>query len=453
MSGPGLDPMVNDQNDRSPESKQLRQTILETVERYFLSVNSERCFVPGKTYLPAAQKVLGALDVQYLISAGLDMWLTSGRFNDEFENRFASTLGTKHALTVNSGSSANLLAISALTSKTLGEDRLQKGDEVITVAAGFPTTVGPIIQNGLVPVFVDVKLPTYNIDVDATEEAIGERTKAIFIAHTLGNPFDLGRLRRLCSKRSLWLIEDCCDALGSRYDDKMVGSWGDIGTFSFYPAHHITMGEGGAAVTNDNRLAVLMESFRDWGRDCRCPPGKENVCGNRFGQKFGQLPEGYDHKYVYSHLGYNLKITDMQASLGLSQLSKLSEFVRRRKENFSRLRDGLSGLDDKIVLPEATPGTDPSWFGFPITAEKGADGKSRRRKLIEHLDACRIGTRLLFAGNMTKQPCMEGIDHRVIGELVNTDRIMNDSLWIGVHPGLDDEMIEYMIAKIKAFYI
>ncbi|MBI0584493.1 MAG: lipopolysaccharide biosynthesis protein RfbH [Methanomassiliicoccus sp.] len=452
MSGPEFDPITNDQNDRSQDSKRLRKEILDKVESYFLSVKKERQFVPGRTYLPASQKVLDASDVQYLISAGLDTWLTSGRFNDAFEDRFASTMGTKYALTANSGSSANLLAITALTSRKLGNDRLRKGDEVVTVAAGFPTTVGPIVQNGLVPVFVDVDLPTYNINTDAVKEAIGERTRAIFVAHTLGNPFDLGPLRRLCSDRSLWLIEDCCDALGSRYEGKQVGSWGDIGTFSFYPAHHITMGEGGATVTNDDRLATLMESFRDWGRDCRCPPGRENVCGNRFGQKFGQLPDGYDHKYVYSHLGYNLKITDMQASVGLSQLRKLPEFIKKRRDNFSRLWDGLRDLEGEIMLPQATAGSDPSWFGFPITVEVGADGQSRRRRLIEHLDDGRIGTRLLFAGNMTKQPCMEGIDHRVVGELANTDQIMYDSFWVGVHPGLDDEMLDYMVAKIKTFF-
>ena len=356
MDKPPFDPLANDRNDRSPESKDLRRAILEMVKSYSLSLSDRGAFIPGKTYLPAAQKVLGFTEVQYLVSASLDSWLTSGRFNDEFEVRFASTIGASHARTVNSGSSANLLALTALTSKALGGERLRKGDEVVTVAAGFPTTVNPIIQNGLVPVFVDVDIPTYNIDVDAVEEAIGERTRAVIVAHTLGNPFDLERLGRVCKERSLWLIEDCCDALGSRYQGRMVGSFGDIGTFSFYPAHHITMGEGGAVVTENDDLAILLESFRDWGRDCRCPPGRENICGNRFGQRFGQLPGGYDHKYVYSNIGYNLKITDMQAAVGLAQLARLAEFTERRKENFSRLIDGLRRAGRGACLAPADQG-------------------------------------------------------------------------------------------------
>jgi len=329
---------------------------------------------------------------------------------------------------------------------------LQKGDEVITVAAGFPTTVNPIVQNGLVPSFVDVGLPSYNIDTEAMEDAISERTRAVMVAHTLGNPFDVTKVKSICRKHSLWLIEDCCDALGSRFEGHPVGSYGDIGTFSFYPAHHITMGEGGAVSTTNDQLAVLLESFRDWGRDCRCPPGRENVCGNRFGHKFASLPEGYDHKYVYSHLGYNLKITDMQAAIGLSQLGKLPEFVKRRKENFSRMRDALSDLEEDIILPEATPGSEPSWFGFPITVKDTGGKGAKRHTLIEHLDRKRVGTRLLFAGNMTKQPCMEGVEHRVHGNLINTDRIMYDTFWIGVHPGLTDEMVDYMAEALKGFF-
>lgn len=447
-----FDPLVNHNADTTAAAQELRSSILELVGRYFDSVNGGRRFEPGKTYLPAAQKVLDADDIRSLVSASLDSWLTTGRFNDEFERRLADAVGARHARTVNSGSSANLLAISCLTSPALKERRLQKGDEVITVAAGFPTTVNPIVQNGLVPSFVDVELPSYNIDTEAMEDAISERTRAVMVAHTLGNPFDVTKVKSICRKHSLWLIEDCCDALGSRFEGHPVGSYGDIGTFSFYPAHHITMGEGGAVSTTNDQLAVLLESFRDWGRDCRCPPGRENVCGNRFGHKFASLPEGYDHKYVYSHLGYNLKITDMQAAIGLSQLGKLPEFVKRRKENFSRMRDALSDLEEDIILPEATPGSEPSWFGFPITVKDTGGKGAKRHTLIEHLDRKRVGTRLLFAGNMTKQPCMEGVEHRVHGNLINTDRIMYDTFWIGVHPGLTDEMVDYMAEALKGFF-
>jgi len=452
MDKESFDPLVNNSIDNTPEAQELRTSILELVGRYFDSVNRGRRFEAGKTYLPAAQKVLDASDIQYLVSASLDSWLTTGRFNDEFERRLAEAVGARHARTVNSGSSANLLAISCLTSPALKERRLQKGDEVITVAAGFPTTVNPIVQNGLVPSFVDVGLPSYNIDTEAMEDAISERTRAVMVAHTLGNPFDVTKVKSICRKHSLWLIEDCCDALGSRFEGHPVGSYGDIGTFSFYPAHHITMGEGGAVSTTNDQLAVLLESFRDWGRDCRCPPGRENVCGNRFGHKFASLPEGYDHKYVYSHLGYNLKITDMQAAIGLSQLGKLPEFVKRRKENFSRMRDALSDLEEDIIMPEATPGSEPSWFGFPITVKDTGGKGAKRHTLIEHLDRKRVGTRLLFAGNMTKQPCMEGVEHRVHGNLINTDRIMYDTFWIGVHPGLTDEMVDYMEEALKGFF-
>lgn len=452
MDKESFDPLVNNSIDNTPEAQELRTSILELVGRYFDSVNRGRRFEAGKTYLPAAQKVLDASDIQYLVSASLDSWLTTGRFNDEFERRLAETVGAKHARTVNSGSSANLLAVSCLTSPALMDQRLRKGDEVITVAAGFPTTVNPIVQNGLVPVFVDVELPSYNIDTRALEEAITERTRAVMVAHTLGNPFDITQVKRICKRHCLWLIEDCCDALGSCFQGQPVGSCGDIGTFSFYPAHHITMGEGGAVSTSNDQLAILLESFRDWGRDCRCPPGRENVCGNRFGHRFANLPDGYDHKYVYSHLGYNLKITDMQAAIGLSQIGKLPGFVKRRRENFSRMWDALSDLEGDLILPLATPDSEPSWFGFPITIEDERGNGAKRHALIEHLGRKRVGTRLLFAGNMIKQPCMERVEHRVHGNLVNTDKIMNDTFWIGVHPGLSDEMVDYMAQALKEFF-
>ncbi|MEO8303030.1 MAG: lipopolysaccharide biosynthesis protein RfbH, partial [Betaproteobacteria bacterium] len=376
--------------------------------------------------------------------------LTTGRFNDAFEQRLATFLGVKHVLTTNSGSSANLLAFSALTSPSLGERALRAGDEVIAVAAGFPTTVNPILQFGAVPVFVDVDIPTYNIDVSRIEAAISPRTRAIMLAHTLGNPFNLGEVRRIATKHGLWLIEDCCDALGSTYDGRLVGTFGDIGTLSFYPAHHITMGEGGAVFTNDDDLRRVMESFRDWGRDCYCKPGMENTCGKRFCWQLGRLPFGYDHKYTYSHIGYNLKISDMQAACALAQMERLEGFIAARKHNFAYLNDRLRSVEEFLILPEATVGTDPSWFGFLLTLRD--QSSTRRVELLEYLDQYRIGTRLLFAGNLTRQPSMADRKYRVCGDLENTDRIMNDTFWIGVYPGLTEEMLDFVASKIETYF-
>jgi CDP-6-deoxy-D-xylo-4-hexulose-3-dehydrase len=385
-----------------------------------------------------------------MVEASLDGWLTTGRFNELFEARLAKFIGVKHLITVNSGSSANLIAFSALTSPKLGERAIKPGDEVIGVAAGFPTTVNPILQFGAVPVFVDVDIPTYNIDPAKIEAAISSKTKAIMLAHTLGNPYNLEVITALCKKYKLWLVEDCCDALGSTYAGKNVGTFGDIGTISFYPAHHITMGEGGAVFTNNDELKMIAESFRDWGRDCYCAPGKDNTCGKRFCWKLGNLPQGYDHKYTYSHLGYNLKITDMQAACGLAQLDRLEEFVAARKRNFAYLKDRLKSCEEFLVLPEATPNSDPSWFGFLLTLRPEAN--VNRVDLLTYLDQYRIGTRLLFAGNLTRQPYMIGRNYRVSGELANTDRIMNDTLWIGVYPGLTEEMLNFSAEKIEAFF-
>jgi CDP-6-deoxy-D-xylo-4-hexulose-3-dehydrase len=383
-------------------------------------------------------------EVVNLVDASLDFWLTSGRYNERFEEAFAACLGRKYALTVNSGSSANLLAVAALCSPQLGERRLKPGDEVITAAAGFPTTVAPLVQYGLVPVFVDTSMPTYNIAAERLRDALSPRTRAVFTAHTLGNPFDVAAVKALCAERGLWLIEDACDALGSTYAldgrEHLCGSFGQIGTFSFYPAHHITMGEGGAVVCDDADLYRILLSLRDWGRDCRCPPGRDNVCGRRYSRQFPMLPAGYDHKYVYSHLGYNLKITDMQAAVGLAQLEKLPEFTAARRRNFRRLHEALQPLSgDCVVLPEATPDAHPSWFGFLLTVHP----RFERRALLEHLNAAKIGTRLLFAGNILRQPCFEGVPHRVAGSLEGTDTIMRRSFWVGVFPGLGDEHIDY----------
>ena len=407
-------------------------------------------FIPGTTPIPASGKVIGAKELQHLVDAALDGWFTTGRFNDAFEQRLSEFLGVKYVLTTNSGSSANLLAFSALTSPRLGNRALKPGDEVITVAAGFPTTVNPILLHGAVPVFVDVHIPTYNIDPDKIETAVSEKTKAIMIAHTLGNPYDLAQVTRIARKYGLWLIEDCCDALGSMYNGKLVGTFGDIGTLSFYPAHHITMGEGGAVFTNDAELKRLIESFRDWGRDCYCDPGKDNTCGKRFGWQLGDLPFGYDHKYTYSHLGYNLKITDMQAAVGLAQLDRLPEFIEKRKQNFHYLKQRLAGLEEFLILPEATLNSDPSWFGFPITIREEA--AVSRVVFLEYLNQYKIGTRLLFAGNLTRQPYFHGRFYRVSDKLQNTDIVMNDTFWIGVYPGLTDVMLDYVVDQIETFF-
>lgn len=398
-------------------------------------------FKPGLTPIPPSGKVIGAAELANLVDASLDGWLTTGRFNQSFERRLATFIGRKFALTTNSGSSANLLAVSALTSPYLGARALLPGDEVITVAAGFPTTVNPILQNGLVPVFVDVKLGTYNVDPERIAAAVTPRTRAIMLAHTLGNPFDLDAVGEIARKHDLWLVEDCCDALGSTYRDRKVGTFGHIGTLSFYPAHHITMGEGGAIFTDDPELKRILTSIRDWGRDCYCEPGHDNTCRKRFKWQLGELPQGYDHKYTYSHLGYNLKITDMQAAVGLAQMDRLEGFIDARKANFATLHRRLAPYAEFLVLPEATPGSDPAWFGFPLTVREGAP--IRRAELVAHLEAHRVGTRLLFAGNLLRQPYFAGRNFRVSGTLGNTDTVMNQTFWLGIYPGLDAQHLEY----------
>jgi len=430
--------------------EQLRAEINKLVAEYGALASVPKPFEPGVTVIPPAGKVVGAPEMELMVEASLDAWLTTGRFNDQFETRLAKLIGVEFLITVNSGSSANLVAFSTLTSPKLGARAIQQGDEVIGVAAGFPTTVNPIIQFGAVPVFVDVELGTYNIDVTKLEAAISPKTKAIMLAHTLGNPYNLDVITAICKKYNLWLIEDCCDALGSTYNGKMVGTFGDIGTMSFYPAHHITMGEGGAVFTNNPELKAIAESFRDWGRDCYCPPGKDNTCGKRFCQCFGTLPPGYDHKYTYSHLGYNLKITDMQAACGLAQIDRAAGFVQARKDNFAYLKDRLKSCEEFLILPEATEHSDPSWFGFPMTLKPEAN--IARVDLLTYLDQHKIGTRLLFAGNLVRQPYMQGRNFRVSGELTNTDRVMNDTFWIGVYPGLSREMLDFVIDKLEAFF-
>ena len=430
--------------------QQIREQIAALVAQYGALASVPKPFEPGVTVIPPAGKVVGAPEMGLMVEASLDAWLTTGRFNDEFEKRLAKFIGVEFLITVNSGSSANLVAFSALTSPKLGARAIQPGDEVIGVAAGFPTTVNPILQYGAVPVFVDVELGTYNIDASKIEAAITDKTKAIMLAHTLGNPFNLEVIVALCKKYNLWLVEDCCDALGATYNGQMCGTFGDIGTMSFYPAHHITMGEGGAVFTNNPELKAIAESFRDWGRDCYCAPGKDNTCGQRFCCKLGTLPEGYDHKYTYSHLGYNLKITDMQAACGLAQMDRAAGFVQARKDNFAYMKDGLKNCKEFLILPEATPNSDPSWFGFPITLRPEANVD--RVNLLTFLDQNKIGTRLLFAGNLTRQPYMIGRNYRVSGELTNTDRIMHDTLWIGVFPGLTKEMMDFSIGKIEEFF-
>jgi CDP-6-deoxy-D-xylo-4-hexulose-3-dehydrase len=429
--------------------EQIRAQIIALVSQYGALASQPKPFEPGVTVVPPAGKVVGAKEMELMVEASLDAWLTTGRFNDQFEAGLAKFLGVKHLITVNSGSSANLVAFNTLTSPKLGIRAIKPGDEVIGVAAGFPTTVNPILQFGAVPVFVDVELGTYNIDASKIEAAICDKTKAIMLAHTLGNPYNLEVIVALCKKYNLWLIEDCCDALGSTYKGQMVGTFGDIGTMSFYPAHHITMGEGGAVFTNNYELKQIAESFRDWGRDCYCAPGKDNTCNKRFCWKLGTLPEGYDHKYTYTHLGYNLKITDMQAACGLAQLDRAEGFVQARKDNFIYLKDRLKSCEEFLILPEATENSDPSWFGFPVTLKPAAN--VNRVDLLTYLDQHKIGTRLLFAGNLTRQPYMIGRNYRVSGELTNTDRVMHDTFWIGVFPGLTKEMLDFTIEKIETF--
>lgn len=427
----------------------LRQVIANQTEQFSNAMHVVKPFSPGQSVIPPSGKVIGAPELKNMVDASLDGWLTTGRFNDAFEARLAKYLGVKHVLTTNSGSSANLLAFSALTSHKLGDRAVKPGDEVISVAAGFPTTVNPIIQYGAVPVFVDVHIPTYNIDTTQLEAAISPKTKAIMLAHTLGNPYNLAEVTRVAKKYNLWLIEDCCDALGATYNGKLVGTFGDIGTLSFYPAHHITMGEGGAVFTSNAQLKSIIESFRDWGRDCYCGPGKDNTCGKRFGWQLGDLPMGYDHKYTYSHLGYNLKISDMQAACALAQMDRLDGFVAARKNNFKFLKERLKSCEEFLILPEATAGSEPSWFGFPITMRESASVE--RVALLKYIDQNKIGTRLLFAGNLTRQPYLEERNYRISGELTNTDNVMNNTFWIGVYPGLSEEMLSFVVEKIETF--
>lgn len=428
---------------------QFRKVILDLVSEYARRFHAPKTFVPGTSPVPVSGKVYGAEDMCMLVDSALDFWLTTGRFNDAFEQRLASRLGVAHALTTNSGSSANLLALSSLTSHYLRSEALKPGDEVITVATGFPTTVNPALQYGLVPVFVDVDIPTYNIRPDMIEAAVSDRTRAIMVAHTLGNPFDLGEVMRVAEKYDLWVVEDCCDALGATYDGRGVGTFGDIGTLSFYPAHHITMGEGGAVFTDRPRLKRVIESMRDWGRDCWCAPGMDNTCGKRFARKLGELPIGYDHKYTYSHCGYNLKITDMQAAVGLAQLDRLDGFIDARRHNFALLTEMLKPLEDVLILPQATPRSEPSWFGYPITLRETAP--VARDQLVRHLDAHKIGTRLLFGGNLLRQPYMKGRNHRVVGELANADIVTERTFWIGIYPGLGTDHLEYAAETIASF--
>jgi CDP-6-deoxy-D-xylo-4-hexulose-3-dehydrase len=430
-------------------AEELRREILERVVAYYEEAFPLGPFVPGETPVPVAGRVFDADDLWHLVDAALDFWLTTGRYAEEFEWEFARFLGVRHAILCNSGSSANLLALSALTSPKLGERRLRPGDEVITVAAGFPTTVNPIVQNGLVPVFVDVELGTYSVDVRHLEEAISPKTRAVMMAHTLGNPFNVEAVLEVVKRHGLWLIEDNCDALGSRYKGRMTGTFGDLATVSFYPAHHITMGEGGCVLTDSPGLKVLVESFRDWGRDCWCAPGKANTCGKRFQWQLGDLPYGYDHKYIYSHIGYNLKATDLQAAVGVAQLKKLPRFIEARKRNWRFLYEHLKPWEEFFILPEPTPGSDPSWFGFALTVRPGAP--FTRHELVRYLEERKIATRLLFGGNLTRQPAYQGVAHRVVGGLRNTDLVMERAFWLGVYPGLTEEMLSYVVETIGAF--
>ena len=445
---------------RTKTDELLRAWARIVVTSHFDSVHTaavNKPFAPGDR-VPYSGRVYDEKEMIHLVDASMDFWLTTGRYAERFEKEFAAFLGVKHSTLTNSGSSANLLAFMALTSPKLGERRIKRGDEVITVAAGFPTTVAPIIQYGAVPVFVDVTLPTYNIDCSQLEAALSEKTRAVMLAHTLGNPFDIANVLAFCQKHHLWLIEDNCDALGSKYfvdgEWKYTGTLGHLGTSSFYPPHHMTMGEGGAVITNDTTLKRLVESFRDWGRDCWCPSGRDNTCGNRFGRQFGELPKGYDHKYVYSHFGYNLKVTDMQAAIGCAQLDKLPDFIDARKRNWQALHDGLAYMGERFILPEATPHSDPSWFGFLLTVRE--DAGFTRDDLVAQLESRGIQTRMLFAGNLIKHPCFDEMrnnhtGHRIIGDLASTDRIMRDTFWVGIYPGMSGEMLAYMVQTIAEF--
>ena len=433
----------------SSDQKKIKKNIAKLVKKYSDLEFKKRKFIPGKTTIPPTGKVIGNPELQNMVEASLDGWLTAGRFNKDFEKKLAKFIGIKQLITVNSGSSANLIAFSTLTSSKLKERAIRPLDEVITVAAGFPTTINPIVQFGAVPGFVDVKIPTFNIDESLIENAITSKTKAIMVAHTLGNPFNLKVIKSICEKNNLWLIEDSCDALGSTYEGKMVGTFGDIATLSFYPAHHITMGEGGAVFTNSIKLKMIAQSFRDWGRDCYCEPGKENTCGKRFDWKLGDLPKGYDHKYIYSHAGYNMKITDMQAACGLGQISRLKKFIKSRKSNFKYIYNCLRSHEEFLILPKATENSDPSWFGFPITLRDNLS--INRNDLLRYLDEKKIGFRLLFSGNVTKQPYMLERKFRVAGNLTNTSTIMNNTFWIGVYPGLINKELDFVVDHIKKF--
>jgi CDP-4-dehydro-6-deoxyglucose reductase, E1 len=428
----------------------LKKDIAELVKQYAELQYAHKDFEPGKSVIPPSGKVIGETELQYMVEASLDGWLTTGRFNDQFEIKLAQFIGIKHLITVNSGSSANLVAFSTLTSPKLGDKSIQKGDEVISVAAGFPTTVNPIVQFGAIPVFVDVDLKTHNIDENLIEKAITSKTKAIMLAHTLGNPYNLEKIKSLCDQYNLWLIEDCCDALGAKYNDQHVGTFGDIATCSFYPAHHITMGEGGAVFTNNEELISIAESFRDWGRDCYCKPGCDNTCKRRFEQQLGELPKGYDHKYTYSHLGFNLKISDMQAACGLAQLERLPEFIKKRNTNFDYLKNKLSTVSDFIEFTDTVENATPSWFGFPITIKENSN--VTRTDFIKYLDQNKIGTRLLFAGNLTRQPYFKDIEFRISGQLINTDITMNQTLWLGIFPALGEQQLDYIAVKIEEFF-
>ena len=425
-----------------------RNDIISASRAYFEKNHAPRPFIPGESYIPPTGKVLDAEDCAHLIDASLDMWLTAGRFADEFETKLAKKVGRKLSKLTVSGSAANLLAFSTLTSWKLGKNRLMPGDEVITVAAGFPTTVNPIIQNGCIPVFVDIDLETHNVDVDALEAAIGPKTRAIMLAHSLGNPFDVVRVAELCEKHNLYLIEDCCDAFGAKMNGRGVGTFGELATLSFYPAHHITMGEGGAVLMDQMKLGRICESFRDWGRDCYCKPGTDNTCGKRFEWQLGELPKGYDHKYTYSHIGYNLKVSDMQAAIGVSQLDKIDHFIERRNANFDGLTRRImdAGLEEFVHLPQATPGSKPSWFGYHMTLRDGC-GLSRT-EIVSTLEDRGVGTRLLFGGNLLRQPAFAGREMLVSGSLKNTDKVMHDGFWIGVWPGITEEMLDYMVMTL-----
>ena len=430
--------------------KEILQKILKLTDEYSHYHFEKNDFIENISNIPVSGKCIGKEELKNMVEASLDGWLTTGRFNDEFQKKLSAFLGVKCLLTVNSGSSANFVAFSTLTSLKLKERAIKKGDEIITVAASFPTTVNPIIQFGAIPVFLDIKIPTYNIDENLIEESITSKTKAIMIAHTLGNPFNVKKIKEICDKYNLWLIEDTCDALGSKYNNQLVGTFGDLATLSFYPAHHITMGEGGAVFTNSIKLKRIAESFRDWGRDCYCEPGKDNTCNKRFDWQLGDLPYGYDHKYTYSHMGYNLKITDMQAACGLAQLDRLEGFIKKRKENFNFLYKNLKDLEEFLILPKPEKNSEPSWFGFPLSLKN--NNQYNRNDLINYLNECKIGTRLLFSGNLIKQPYMKNINFKVQGDLKNTDLVMKNTFWIGLYPGLSTEHLQYLVLKIKNFF-